>query len=99
MGFESIGRQTNQRFVLKKGGMVRIGLCFLIACIFASQLQSFDEESGSLPTEASLLADPRLFQNWVERVLASDRKVRAKAAAELVHGGGRIPASVTTFSS
>ena len=67
--------------------MIRIGLCFLSACIVASQMQAPVQESRSLPAESDLQAEPRLVLTWAERVLADDRQVRAKAAAELVRGG------------
>jgi HEAT repeat protein/outer membrane protein assembly factor BamB len=67
--------------------MIRIGLCFLIACIVAWPMRVFDQKSKLLPTEAGLLANPRLVRTWAERVLADDQKVRAKATAELMQGG------------
>ena len=67
--------------------MIRVGLCFLGACLVASPMQVFDQESMSLPTESVLLARPHLVRTWADRVLANDRKVSEKAAAELVQGG------------
>ena len=67
--------------------MIRIGLCFLSACIVASPMQVFDQESRSLPTESDLLAKPGLVRTWSERMLADDPKMREKAAAELIQGG------------
>jgi HEAT repeat protein/outer membrane protein assembly factor BamB len=70
-----------------KAALIRIGLCFLCACIIASQTQWFGLESQTLPTESELLAKPRLVRTWAERALAQDQKVRATAAAKLVQGG------------
>jgi HEAT repeat protein/outer membrane protein assembly factor BamB len=69
--------------------MMRIGLCFLIACMVVSQMQPFGQESRSLPTESGLVAEPGLVRAWAERVLADDKKVRAKAVTELVQGGAQ----------
>jgi HEAT repeat protein len=71
------------------GGMIRIGWCILSGCLVASQMYALYGQSRSLPTESDLLAKPRLVSTWAERVLAGDRKVRAKAAAELVQGGAK----------
>jgi outer membrane protein assembly factor BamB/HEAT repeat protein len=73
-----------------KAGMIRVGLCFLSACIAVSPLLVFNQESRSLPTESDLLAKPALVRTWSERMLANDQndqKMRGKAAAELIQGG------------
>jgi HEAT repeat protein/outer membrane protein assembly factor BamB len=71
----------------KNSRMIRIGFCFLSACIVVSQMQPFGQEARSLPTESGLISEPRLVRIWAERVLAEDKKARVKAAAELVQGG------------
>ncbi len=72
-----------------RAGLIRIGLCFLGAGIFASQMQWFGLAAQTFPTESELLAKPRLVQTWAERALAQDPKVRATAAAKLVQGGAK----------
>ncbi len=67
--------------------MIRIGLCFLAACLALSQLQPFGQESRPLPKESDLVAEPDLARSWAERVLSGDQKVRANATIELVQGG------------
>ena len=68
-------------------GMVRIGLCLLIASIVALPAHWPVRESSSLPAERDLLANPSLIRAWRERVLSNDRKVRVRATAELAQGG------------
>jgi len=55
----------------------------LIAFLVMSQMQTFGQETRSLPTESDLIAEPSLLQTWAERVQAGDRKT----VAELVQGG------------
>ncbi len=62
-------------------------MCLLSAFIIASQTQWFGLESQALPTESALRAKPLLVRTWAERVLAHNKSIRAKAAAELVQGG------------
>ena len=70
-----------------KAGISRVGLCLLTACIAVSPLPVFNQESRSLPKASDLLANPGLIGTWSERMLDDDRKIRERAAAELVQGG------------
>ena len=51
-----------------RGGMTRVGLRLVSACIAVSPLLAFEQESRSLPTESDLLAKPGLVRTWSERL-------------------------------
>ncbi len=70
-----------------QGGMTRVGLCVLSACMAVSPLLAFDQGTRSWPTESDLLAKPGLVRTWSERMLADDQRMRGKASAELIQGG------------
>ncbi len=65
-----------------------IGLYLLCACMVAGHASTTSLELP-LPTESELSSNPTRLNDWANRVMADDPKVRATAEAALVEGAGR----------
>src|SRR5262249_60694235 len=82
-GFARLARENGDVMSFMRGQAVAMALAAgLSQAVVPSQ-------SPQPRTDSSLSSNPALVQDWENRLLANDPKVRATAEAALAHGAGR----------